>query len=180
MDETAIQQARVLRKLREKDVVYVKADKSNNVVIIDKTDYNERVEKLITECKYRESNRNPLKKMIRETNSLRQKIKKVFSDRVCRALLVSNPTLPKLYALPKTHKTGNKMRPIVSNINAPTYKLAKWLVSEFKKLPQFESLSVKNSLEFVEKIKDLELSGNEIMISFDVSRYFQAFLSMSR
>lgn len=65
------------------------------------------------------------------------------------------------------------MRPIVSNIiNAPTYQLAKWLISEFQKLPQFESLSVKNSLEFVEKIKDIKLNDNEIMISSDVSSLF--------
>lgn len=121
IDEIALQQVKVLKKLREKDVVYVKADKSNNVVIIDKIDYNDRVDELITECQYREITRNPLKKMIREANLLRQKIKKVFSDRVCRALLVSNPTLPKLYALPKTHKPGNKMRPIVS-IRCVQYK----------------------------------------------------------
>lgn len=170
--KTAIDHARVIDSLKKKDVVYVKADKSNNLVILNKNDYDQRVEQLITECNYTEVKRNPLKKMIRETNALRQKIKQVFSDRVCRALIVSNPTLPKLYALPKTHKIGNKMRPIVSNINAPTYKLAKWLVSEIKKLPQLESLSVKNSFEFVEKIKDLELSENEMMVSFDVASLF--------
>jgi len=37
-------------------------------------------------------------------------------------LKVQNPELPKLYELPKIHKPGNSMRPIVSNIRAPTYK----------------------------------------------------------
>ena len=34
---------------------------------------------------------------------------------------------PKLYGLPKIHKEGTPLRPIVPNINAPTYKLAKFL-----------------------------------------------------
>lgn len=38
-------------------------------------------------------------------------------------------------SLPKTHKEGKKMRPIVSKVNAPRYKLAKWLVKEFNCLP---------------------------------------------
>lgn len=80
--------------------------------------------------------------------------------------------LPKLYALPKTHKPGKKMRPIVSNVNAPSYKLAKWLVKELKKLPRIKSRSVKNSFEFIEKIKDIVIAIDEIMISFDVLSLF--------
>lgn len=162
----------MIANLKKKNVVYVKADKSNNIVIINKNDYDERVLNLINECKYKQVNRNPLKKMIREVDEMRRRIKSVFSDRVCRKLIVSNPTLPKLYALPKTHKEGKKMRPIVSNVNAPSYKLAKWLVNEFKKLPKLDSLSVKNSFDFVGRIKNLKLNENEVILSFDVSSLF--------
>lgn len=127
---------------------------------------------LINECNYKQVSRNPLKKMVRESDQMRQQIKKVFGDRVCRNLIVSNPVLPKLYALPKTHKPGKKMRPIVSNVNAPTYKIAKWLVKELNKLPRIKSRSVKNSFEFIEKIKDILIAIDEIMISFDVSSLF--------
>ena len=36
------------------------------------------------------------------------------------AIKPNNPIIPKVYGLPKIHKTGNKMRPIISNIGAPT------------------------------------------------------------
>lgn len=64
------------------------------------------------------------------------------------------------------------MRPIVSNVNAPSYKIAKWLVCEVKKLKKIDSFSVKNFFDFVKKISGLRLNGNEIMISFDVASLF--------
>lgn len=110
--------------------------------------------------------------MIREVDSVRQKIRKVFSERISRKLIVPNPVLPEMYALPKTHKPGNKMRPIVSNINAPSYKFAKWLVSEMKSLPKLDSCLVKNSFEFVDRISECTMNDDERMTSFDVSSLY--------
>lgn len=149
---SAHEQMQIIKRLKEKNVVYVKADKGNQVVILDKTDYENRVLQLISECGYKKMKRNPLKTMVRECDTMRQKIRKVFCDRVCRNLIVPNPVMPEMYALPKTHKPGNKMRPIVSNINAPSYKMAKWLLSEVKQLPKLNSCSVKDSFEFVEHV----------------------------
>ncbi|KAG8239602.1 hypothetical protein J437_LFUL018654 [Ladona fulva] len=39
------------------------------------------------------------------------------------------PAPPRLYGLPKIHKEGAPLRPIVSAINSPTYNLAKVLSS---------------------------------------------------
>jgi len=64
------------------------------------------------------------------------------------------------------------MRPIISNTNAPTEKLAKWLVTEIKKLPPVKSFSVKNSYEFVEKIQNVQLENDERLVSFDVTALF--------
>ena len=69
-------------------------------------------------------------------------------------LSVSNPILPRLYGLAKIHKEGKKMRPIVSNINAPTYKLSKRVVESFNSFPKSTGLYVKNTLHFVEKVKN--------------------------
>ena len=90
-----------------------------------------------------------------------------------RRLHVSNPVIPKLYCLPKIHKPGKSVRPIVSAIDAPTSKLSKWLTSEFNNLPiQQPSFSVKNSLEFIKAIQNIQLLESEILISFDVSSLF--------
>jgi hypothetical protein len=36
-----------IQKLKERDVVYTKADKSNEVVVMEKNDYREKIQKLI-------------------------------------------------------------------------------------------------------------------------------------
>ncbi|CAG9819980.1 unnamed protein product [Phaedon cochleariae] len=62
------------------------------------------------------------------------------------------------------------MRPIVSAIGSPTYNISKWLVEVFKTLNNpYNNHSVSNSLEFIEKVKGLNLTEGE---SFDVSSLF--------
>lgn len=60
------------------------------------------------------------------------------------------------------------MRPIVSSINTPTYLMAKWLVNEMRKFELIQSRSVKNSFDFAQRVKDVRVSKNETIISFDV------------
>jgi len=64
--------------------------------------------------------------------------------------------------------TKNQQANFVSNINSPTYKLAKWLVSKFKEFHQPTGRYVKNSFDFVDKIKNIRLEDDEIMVSFDI------------
>ena len=42
-------------------------------------------------------------------------------------LTQKNPQPPKLKAQIKLHKPGNPMRPVINNIRAPSYKIAKHL-----------------------------------------------------
>jgi hypothetical protein len=75
--------------------------------------------------------------------------------------------------LPKIHKPEKSVRPIVSAINAPTSKISKWLTNEFNNLPiKQSSFSVQNSLDFINRIKDIRLKDSEILVSFDVSSLF--------
>lgn len=162
----------VIESLRSKEVVYVKADKGNKVVILDKNDYKNRADALITESNYRRLTKSPLNSMILQANDVRKEISKSFGEFLKWRLLVSNPKVPRIYFLPKIHKAGNKVRPIVSNINSPTEKIAKWLVNEIKSLPRIDSLSVKNSFEFIDLAKEMSIMEDEMMISFDVESLF--------
>ena len=47
---------------------------------------------------------------------------------------LSSEIPPSFYDLPKIHKDGAPLRPIVSSCGAPTHKLAKYLVSVLKSL----------------------------------------------
>jgi hypothetical protein len=132
-----------IEKMKEKkSTTYLKADKSNSIVAIDVQDYNQRIEDLINEGPYEEITYNPLSKMINSVRSSMNNIKSKYGTTFDMKFTVSNPKVPRLYGLPKTHKPGNKMRPIVSNNDAPTEKIAKWINQEFEKLPKPPGLYV--------------------------------------
>lgn len=156
-----------LKSIKEKDVFFLKADKGNALVILDKSDYKHRMEQTIQSSEFQQLKRNPLPKMIKAATNAIKEIYETFKVPRWR-LSVSNPRVPRLYGLPKIHKEGNKMRPIVTNINAPTYNIAKWLVETFNKFPQPPGFQVKNNIQFVENIKNLRIEEDELLISFDV------------
>ena len=54
-----------------------------------------------------------------------------------KAIPVSNPQAPRLCGFPKIHKDGSPMRPVISFVSAPSYKLAKYLDIWFKQLIDF-------------------------------------------
>ena len=64
------------------------------------------------------------------------------------------------------------MRPIINNIGSVTYKLAKWLVTQFQPFDNFETHNIRNSLDLVEKIRDIQLSDKDKLVSFDVVNLF--------
>lgn len=49
------------------------------------------------------------------------------------------------------------MRPIVSNINPPTHKLAKQLVKMFSSFKKFLSRLVNNNIDSVKKLADIKI-----------------------
>lgn len=166
-DKKNINDFKTIEELSKKDVFYLKADKGNSLVIMNKGDYESEMNKLIKESDFMELNANPMNRMITNTKAIIARVALVFDIFVWH-LSVSNPTIPKLHGLPKIHKVPLKMRPIVSNISAPTYKLAKWLVKKFNEFDPPKGKYVKNSMDFINKIKDVKIGDDEIMVSFDV------------
>lgn len=123
----------ILKRLSEKGCVHSKADKGS-LVIMDKSEYSERVNRLIAEGPYVEI-RCPFEGWKRTTSFLLNKYKNLLSKRVKYSLLVHYPCIPKLYALYKGHKpetdTSPKVRPISANNNTPNEKVANWLLKQF-------------------------------------------------
>ncbi|CAG5073418.1 Protein of unknown function [Cotesia congregata] len=70
------------------------------------------------------------------------------------------------------HKPGCKLRPVVSCIGSPGYKLARFLHTILLSISTTCRYRVKNSLEFVEKVKSLILPPGYIMVSLDVVSLF--------
>ena len=79
---------------------------------------------------------------------------------------------PRIYGLPKIHKPDVPLRPIVSCIGAPSYKLSKYITSIISPLAGRTDSHVKNSKHFVEMMSGLSVEEDEILVSFDVSSLF--------
>ena len=79
---------------------------------------------------------------------------------------------PKFYGLPKVHKPGIPLRPIVSTIGTATYNTAKELARILKPLVGSSIHHVQNTRDFVEQIKETRLKQGECIISYDVVALF--------
>ncbi|CAH8661633.1 unnamed protein product [Heterobilharzia americana] len=70
------------------------------------------------------------------------------------------PVTPRLYGLPKQHKNGLPLRPVLDMTNSPYHTTAKWLVQLLKPLhKEVVKYSLKDTFEFVRKIEDLEVNN---------------------
>ena len=78
----------------------------------------------------------------------------------------------RIYGLPKTHKTGVPLRPIVSASGTFNYILAKLLVRKLEHLRQ-NQLMIKDSFSFIEQLHSLKIdTTNTKLVSFDVTSLF--------
>jgi hypothetical protein len=87
---------RTIKNLKEKDLYYLKAEKSNSIVAIDVPDYNQRMIVLITEGPYDEINNNPLNRMTNSVKSTLNFIKSKFKTIFDAKFTVSNPKILRL------------------------------------------------------------------------------------
>ena len=79
---------------------------------------------------------------------------------------------PRLYGLPKTHKLGTPVRPILSMISSPQHRLAKHLNHLLEPVVKhFSRYTIKDSFQFAKIIQGTQAS-NTYMASFDVKSLF--------
>ncbi|BHF83170.1 hypothetical protein SprV_0802631200 [Sparganum proliferum] len=80
--------------------------------------------------------------------------------------------LARFYGLPKVHKEGAPLQPIVSLKGTPTYGLAKWLFRRLKFLTSDSNTTVSSSTQFLEKVKGVSTLPSDVMVSSDVTSFF--------
>lgn len=162
----------IKKKLRDNDLIACKADKGNTITILTRIDYCNKISDFITESKALELNRDPTRSFKTAVSKCINHCPKVFDGTGWR-FSVMNPSAPILYGLPKIHKEGIPIRPIVAYCNAPAYKLCKGFINFFNSHTNFVSaFSVKNSVELISKIQDVDIPLHSKLVSFDVASLF--------
>jgi hypothetical protein len=168
---------RVVKELKELPVVFSFPDKGKGTVILDKSTYHDTMMEHLKNGPYelwKTRAEHPVDKCQKMVKEQLQEIasREVIDAWEVRRLTVTNPRIPRLAGLPKIHKAGNNIRPVLTNIDAPASKIAKFLVSKFRTLKSPQSYSVKNCFEAAEKLKELTINDDETMISYDVVTLF--------
>ena len=99
---------------------------------------------------------------------------KVISLKVYEAIRPTGSQRPLLYGLPKTHKQGIPLRPILSMVNSPQHPLAKWCTDLLQPvLLKFSKHTVTDSFEFATLIRESRPpSTGCFMCSYDVKSLF--------
>ena len=78
---------------------------------------------------------------------------------------------PKYYGLPKIHKTGVPLRPIISSMGSATYETAKELAKILKPLVGRSPHHVQNK-DFLDSIRNIKIKLDECIMSYDVVALF--------
>jgi len=115
---------------QDKNIIIKKADKNAGIVIMNTTDYINKIQNLLSDSDiYTELN-------IDNTHSIKIESDKILYElyrnnyltiKQLKNLTNYNPTSPVFHGIPKIHKPNVPLRPTVSQINGPTYNINKYL-----------------------------------------------------
>ena len=121
---TVVQRQALASLKKDSSIVILRADKGNASVVLDSSIYHEKINKVLSDkAKYSPLNTDPTSKLERRlAKTLSQLQNKGELDREYKRWLTpSQSHAPQLYGLPKVHKEGIPLRPIVSTIGSPLF-----------------------------------------------------------
>ena len=146
------------------------ADKGVSMVVLDSEDYTAKSETLLHQPNYKVLKTDPTNKYKNKLVGLLKTIKAEggIDDITYKRLYPTGAVLPKYYGLPKVHKPGMPLRPIISSIGSVTHSTAKELARIIKPLVGGSQHHVKNNMDFIQSIEGTQLKSDECMMSFDV------------
>ena len=168
------EELKALKELKlDNNRLILKADKGIALVVIDKDEYIKKAEELLKENTYKKIAEDPTPKQKNKLINILRNIKAEEGlKEVYRRLYPTGAGSPKFYGLPKIHKSGIPLRPIISSIGTVTYNTAKELARILKPLVGLPNHHVHNTMDFVEQIKEVKLKKEESMLSYDVTTLF--------
>ena len=162
---------------RDENIVILKPDKGNGVVILNKEDYINKVNTILNDSsKFEIVNSDAIKLIHKLESKIRLFLGKLKKDSVITENVYSDlsPTGSRpgiLYGLPKVHKENIPIRPILSSIKTPSYNMSKFLVPLISYWSK-NDYTVNDSLSFVKEIENYKCNNSDIMASFDIKSLY--------
>ena len=168
---------------RNKNVIITRPDKGNGVVLLDREEYIHKMRVILEDqSKFEhigsaeEHDRTVQHERALQSFLLRARRRGDIRQDVYERIRPVGSTRPRMYGVPKIHKPGTPLRPILSMINAPQHEMAKWLTEVLRPvLNKYSSHLLKDTFEFCEHVQhfsDAHGSNSTFMCSFDVTSLF--------
>ena len=161
-------------RIRE-DIVITNADKGGAVVIQDVKDYiNEALRQLNDETFYKKCDQDLTEKHNKRIQNIIESLRKskLIDDKTADMLTETQPKTPKFYTTPKIHKPNNPGRPVISSINCHTARISQYIDYHLQDHAKRLSSYIKDTTDFINKTKDLEIPTGSILVTMDVSALY--------
>lgn len=156
---------------RDKDKVYLPADKGKVMVAMDKSievggensyEFKMKTDWNVTD-KVSRDGREIIQEMV-DNEEITPAYGRYLKPNDCRA--------PRITGYPKIHKEDVPLRGVVSFIGSPYHNVAETLVPILRSLQGRSGHYIKNSRELREKVKDWSIKRDEILVSYDVEKLY--------
>lgn len=175
-----------LNKLRNnKNIIVKSADKGGATVIMDLDNYIFEANRQLNDSNYYRVLDEPIyKNNIPGIKAILEKLRKEGFINSEQLKFLSGPDNPRhriYYLLPKIHKDRAKWvlkdkmpegRPIVSDVESESYRVSQWLEHHLTPLATKHETYLKNTYDFVEKIRDKVVDQECFLITGDVSALY--------
>ena len=146
------------------------------MVVIDNEDSIDEAKELLGQQAYKKLDKDPNNRvktnLITKLRTIKKETK--LDEGTYKIMYPTGCVPPKFYGLPKIHKTGTILRPIVSSRGSVTYGVAK-VLSKTKTLKPLVGKSphhIQSTSNFVNKSKKITLQPGECLTSYDVTALF--------
>ena len=165
------QESIALSQLRR---VILTADKGVAMVVMDREDHINKAKDLLLQLAYGAIPADPTNRIKAQLITKLRRIKKEtnMDEDMYKAMYPTGFVPQKFYGLPKIHKTGNLLRPIVSSRASVTYGVAKTISRVLKPLVGKSLHHIQSMGDFVSKAKGLTIQQGECLTSYDVTSLF--------
>ena len=166
---------KALKELRQdKERMVLTVDKGVAMVVRDRKEYMEKVEGLLAQLAYRTITADPTSKLKARLIQTLNRIKRDtnMEEGMYKVMYHTGCIPPKFCGLPKIHKIGTPLRPIVSRRGSVTYGVAKVIAKVLKPLVGKSPHHIQSTSDFVSEVKDVTLLPGECLSSYDVTSLF--------
>ena len=140
------------------DITILPADKGRSSVILNTKDYESKMSTPLSDINmYEVLHNDPTTKFKRELTEMirRWQREDPIPTPLRHFIYPASEEIPKMYGLPKIHKANVPLRPIVANRGSLAYNASSVLADILGPLVGKSERHIKNSGDFVDKIKNL-------------------------